>query len=505
MNEPIRFQYRVLGEGNKTNAPENTQKTESETATDSARNIEKIIREENPNQYSEFYYLRSGKFESQLPTELEKNSQVKEAYQKLKDLYQELNDKLRSFPGNQEETEALIKEIDQYLLSELPKLTSRITNRSLTELKNFATEQKNELIESKISEVLAQRRTLLNEISEDDFDDRDPRKLNVTFPGSLKEKGQARLDLLKESGAWIKKLIETDLPELEQVQPEISNTPATESEPESQPEPELAPATEPAVENKPEPEPEPIPESAPATEPIPESAPTTESWASRINENLARITQGNDIYAIIDRLKNLENFANKKLLEVPDSEKPEIISLIKKLQEMSRRYEEQFNAQELATEIQNIKNAYAYVEQTVNSSTNELSRAYLLGRETFNEIGRLYNPEARFKLSVEQIQENLRIFFETLDKSIKGLEAALQEQDRFDKEFNNRKQEVQSSIQKYDKKNILTSLQDIEKQLKTVIDEMYAIPNFPIQNRNRYQELIQTRIDFVREILQRNS
>lgn len=505
MNEPIRFQYRVLGEGNKTNAPENTQETELEKAAENARKIEKIIREENPNQYSEFYYLRSGKFESQLPTELEKNSQVKEAYQKLKDLYQELNDKLRSFPGNQEETEALIKEIDQYLLSELPKLTSRITNRSLTELKNFATEQKNELIESKISEVLAQRRTLLNEISEDDFDDRDPRKLNVTFPGSLKEKGQARLDLLKESGAWIKKLIETDLPELEQVQPEISNTPATESEPESQPEPELAPATEPAVENKPEPETKPIPESAPATEPIPESAPTTESWASRINENLARITQGNDIYAIIDRLKNLENFANKKLLEVPDSEKPEIISLIKKLQEMSRRYEEQFNAQELATEIQNIKNAYAYVEQTVNSSTNELSRAYLLGRETFNEIGRLYNPEARFKLSVEQIQENLRIFFETLDKSIKGLEAALQEQDRFDKEFNNRKQEVQSSIQKYDKKNILTSLQDIEKQLKTVIDEMYAIPNFPIQNRNRYQELIQTRIDFVREILQRNS
>lgn len=192
MNEPIiRIEYREIDKGKGTNATENIQETELKKAikkaAENSGKIEEILRVENPKQYSEFYYLRSGKFENQLPTELEKNSQIKEAYQKLKDLYKTLNEKLRVFPGNLQEALDLIAEIDEYLLSELPELTSRITNRSLTELKNFATEQKKELMESKITEVLAQRRTLLNEISDGDFDFKEPRQLNVSFSDELKK------------------------------------------------------------------------------------------------------------------------------------------------------------------------------------------------------------------------------------------------------------------------------------------------------------------------------
>ena len=85
MNEPIiRFEYRDLDKGKGIKATENIQETELEKAAkkaaENAKKIEEILRVENPKQYSEFYYLRSGKFESQLPTELEKNSKIKEKY-----------------------------------------------------------------------------------------------------------------------------------------------------------------------------------------------------------------------------------------------------------------------------------------------------------------------------------------------------------------------------------------------------------------------------------------
>jgi hypothetical protein len=226
MNEPIKFEYRVLGNSSDIKpGNDGDSKLNPETATTNAKKIEELLVKENPRQFSENYYINSGKLERYLPSELEKNSKVNEVYQKLKDLYQQLNEKLRSFPGNQKEAEDLIAQIDEYLLSELPELTSRITNRSLTELKKFASEQKNELIKNSIENVLSQRRGLLAEISDEDFGN-DPRKLNITFPGSLREKGQARLDLLKESGDWIKKLIETDLPteSKPQFEPEVLET-----------------------------------------------------------------------------------------------------------------------------------------------------------------------------------------------------------------------------------------------------------------------------------------
>jgi hypothetical protein len=171
--------------------------------------IENLVSEENPRQMGLFYYIPEQRFNKNLPEELNKNSTLEVNFNKVQEYQRQLNDLLRTFPGNQEDVVSIIQEIDQFLESSLPEITSRITNETLVELKKEAKNKQSKTIENQIDSVLDQRRNLFNK---EDYSDTDPRRINITFPDKLVEIAKNRMQILKSTNERIKNLAGQGLP-----------------------------------------------------------------------------------------------------------------------------------------------------------------------------------------------------------------------------------------------------------------------------------------------------
>jgi len=192
-------------------------KGNSNSSTDTYSSIEgrasrlsKLISEENPKKMGVFFYIPESRFNRHLPEELNKNSILEVNFNKVQEYQKKLNDVLRTFPGNQTDVLSIVQEIDQFLADTLPEISNRISNETLVELKRVAQERQSETIETQIDSVFNNRRNLLNI---EEYNDTDPRKVNITFPDKLVEIAKTRIQMLKATSQRIRDIASTGLPD----------------------------------------------------------------------------------------------------------------------------------------------------------------------------------------------------------------------------------------------------------------------------------------------------
>jgi hypothetical protein len=192
-------------------------KGNSNSSTDTYSSIEgrasrlsKLISEENPKKMGVFFYIPESRFNRHLPEELNKNSILEVNFNKVQEYQKKLNDVLRTFPGNQTDVLSIVQEIDQFLADTLPEISNRISNETLVKLKRVAQERQSETIETQIDSVFNNRRNLLNI---EEYNDTDPRKVNITFPDKLVEIAKTRIQMLKATSQRIRDIASTGLPD----------------------------------------------------------------------------------------------------------------------------------------------------------------------------------------------------------------------------------------------------------------------------------------------------